>query len=178
MGASESSPLPLFRAKGMVETRVKASGMAWTILQPNAFMDVWFGMLVEAPLFAGQPITLVGESRRRHAFVAERDVAAFAMAAVRHAAAREATIAIGGPEALTLREVVTAYEAAARRTVTIRSVAPGEPIPGVPEAVWGIAAALESFDSPMAMEETARTYGVTLTSVRDFASARVRSATA
>ena len=54
----------------------------------------------------------------------------------------------------------------------MRSVAPGEPIPGLPEAVWGLAAALESIDS-VPMEETARRFGVTLTSPRAFAGTRL-----
>ena len=119
------------------------------------------------------PVTLVGESRRRHTFVAERDVAAFAVAAVRSPDARNATVLVGGPDALTLRDVVQAYEEMASRPIPVRTVAPGEPIPGVPEAVWGLAAALESFDSPIPMEETARRYGVELTTVRDFVRSRL-----
>ena len=74
---------------------------------------------------------------------------------------------------MTLRDVVGAYERAAGRPIPIRSVAPGEPIPGVPEPVWGLAAALEMFDSPVPMDEISRTYGVQLTHVADFARARV-----
>jgi NADH dehydrogenase len=77
---------------------------------------------------------------------------------------------------VTLRDVVGAYERATGRPIPIRSVAPGEPIPGVPEPVWALAASLETFDSPVAMEETSRTYGVRLTSVADFARARVSAA--
>jgi NADH dehydrogenase len=173
LGASESSPVPLFRAKAAAEARLQVSGMTWTVLQPNAFMDVWFGMLIEMPLFSGQPVTLVGESRRRHAFITEQDVAAFAIAAVDQPAARNATLVIGGPEALTLRDVVRAYEDAGAPQRPIRSVAPGEPIPGLPEPIWGLAAWLESFDSPVPMELTARTYGVRLTSAAAFARSRM-----
>jgi NADH dehydrogenase len=178
LGASEASPLPLFRAKAAAEARLKASGMDWTILQPNAFMDVWFGMLIEMPLFSGQPVTLVGESRRRHSFVAEQDVARFAIAATDHPAARNATIAIGGPAAITLLDAVRAYEGAAGRPVEIRRVAPGEPIPGLPDMVAGLAANLETYDSPIPMDDTARTYGVPLTSVGAFARERLAAAAA
>jgi NADH dehydrogenase len=139
-------------------------------------MDVWFGMLIERPLFSGEPVTLVGESRRRHSFVAEQDVTAFAVAAIDNPAARNAVIVIGGPEALTLREVVDRYGEAQGRTVEVRSVAPGEPIPGAPPAVSGLAAALESFDSPIPMAETAATYGVSLTTARDFVRSRFTAA--
>lgn len=173
IAASEDAPLPLFRAKAAAEKRLRASAMTHTILSSNGFMDVWFPMMVELPAFSGQPITLVGEARRRHSFVAERDIAAFAAAAIGNAAAHNATIVIGGPEAVTFRDVVRAYEEAAGREFAVRSVAPGEPIPGLPEPVWGIAAALETFDSPIPMDDTARRFGVTLTSVRDFARSRL-----
>jgi NADH dehydrogenase len=178
VGASAESPVPIFRAKAAVEQQLRQSGLAFTILQPNAFMDVWFPMLIESAAFSGRPITLVGESRRRHSFVAEQDVAAFAVAAVRNPPAHNAAIVIGGPDALTLRDVVGAYEDAANRTFAIQSVPPGAPIPGVPEVVWGLAAALETYDTPIPMEETSRQFGVTLTSARDFARSRVAAHTA
>jgi len=159
-----------------VEGTLRASRMAHTILQPNGFMDVWFPMLIEGAAASGQPVTLVGQSNRRHAFIAEQDVAAFAAAALFTPAARDSTLVLGGPDAVTLRDVVGAYERALGRPVAIRSVAPGEPIPGVPEPVWALAAALEMFDSPVPMGETSRTYGVRLTSVADFARTRMSAA--
>ena len=68
---------------------------------------------------------------------------------------------------------MAAYEQAAGRTIPVRSVPPGDPIPGTPEVVWGLAAALESYDSPIPMDETSRTYGAELTSVAEFARTRV-----
>jgi uncharacterized protein YbjT (DUF2867 family) len=177
LGASTGSPAPLLRAKAAAEAHLQSSGMTWTTLKPNAFMDVWFSMLIEMPMFSGQPVTLIGESSRRHAFIAEQDVAAFAVAAIDNPAAENLAIALGGPEALTLREVVRAYEAAGGRSITVRSVAPGEPIPGLPELVSGLAANLETFDSVVPMEETAWVFGVSLTSVRAFARTRMQAAT-
>lgn len=179
--ASPDSPVPLFRAKGAAEQALRESPMVHTILQPGGFMDVWFPMFIETPAFGSRPVTLVGEARRRHAFVAERDVAAFAVTALENPAAAGAAIVIGGPEAVTFRDVVREYEEAAGRTFPVRTVPPGEPVPGVPDAVSRIAAGLETFDSIIPMEETSRRYGVTLTSVRDFVRGRVaawRSASA
>ena len=53
------------------------------------------------------------------------------------------TIAIGGPDALTLRDAVRAYEDAGAPERPIRSVPPGDPIPGLPEPIWGLAAGLD-----------------------------------
>ncbi|HSJ62944.1 MAG TPA: SDR family oxidoreductase [Gemmatimonadaceae bacterium] len=172
VGASPAHPVPLFRIKAEIERLLRESGMTWTVLQPNAFMDVWFAMLIEKPIHEGMPVTLVGESRRRHSFVAERDVAAFACAAVNHPAARNATIQIGGPEALTFRDVVRQYERATGHPIEVRGVPPGDPIPGLPEPVWGIAAGLETYDSIIPMDETAVTYGIELTSAEVFARSR------
>ncbi len=174
LGASPASPIPLMRIKGLTEQAVKASGLTYTILAPGPFMDVWFPMLIEMPVLSVQPVTLVGEGRGRHSFVAEQDVAAFALAAaLGNPAARNATIAIGGPTALTFRDVVKYYEEVLGRPITVRSVAPGEPIPGLPPEISRVAAALESFDAVVPMEETARRFGVTLTSAADFARSRL-----
>lgn len=178
VGATADSPMPLFRAKAAAEGHLKASGLAWTVLQPDAFMDVWFAAVIEAPMRNGQPVTLVGESRRRHSFVAERDVAAFAVAALTNPAARSATLVIGGPEAVTLPDVVRAYETAAGRPIPIRHVAPGEPIAGLPDAVTGLLAGLETFDSIIPMDDVARRFGVALTDVSAHARSRVAGTTA
>lgn len=173
VGATAESPLPAFRAKAAAEDHLRRSGLSYTILQPAPFMDVWFAMMVEAPLARGAPVTLVGESRRRFSFIAERDVAAFALAALDHPGARNATLVIGGPKAISFTDVVQAYEAAVGRPIPINRVAPGEPIPGLPEPVWAIAATLETFELILPMDETARQYGVELTSVEQFARASI-----
>ena len=78
---------------------------------------------------------------------------------------------VGGPEALSFRDAVRIYERALGREIPVRSVAPGQPIPGVVPAVLGLVAAFETYDSPLPMEETARRFGVTLASVDDRARA-------
>jgi hypothetical protein len=53
-------------------------------------------------------------------------------------------------------------------------IAPGEllpdlpPVPGLTELVSGLLAALETFDSPVDITETSRTFDVTLTTLDDF----------
>ena len=173
IGATPEHPVPVFRAKGIVEQRLRESGMAHTILQANVFMDVWFPALIESALFRGRPVTLVGDSSRRHSFVAERDVAAFAVAAVHAPAARNATLLIGGPDALTWRDVVAAYGRAAGLEIMTESVPPGAPIADLPQPVVMLAAALETYDSPIPMEATAAAYGVELTGVDEFAQSRL-----
>ena len=169
LGATDDSPVAVFRAKAGTEAHLRASGMEHVILQPAAFMDVWFGMLIEGPVLSGQPVTLVGESTHRHAFIAEEDVAQFAAAAARGPRNESMTVPLGGPEAVTWLQVVEAYEEAIGRAIPVRSVPPGAPIPGAPELVWGIAAAFETYESIIPMQDTCALFGVSLTSVREFA---------
>jgi NADH dehydrogenase len=168
LGADPNSPVPFVRAKATAEQRLRSSGMTYTILEPNFFMDVWVPMIVGGPVLAGQPVTLIGEGRRRHSMVAARDVAAFATAAVGNPAAADRTIPIGGPEALSWRDVIAAFERALGRSIPVRIAAPGEPVPGVWPSVLPLLMGLEMYDSPMEMGEIARTFGVTLTPLDQF----------
>jgi NADH dehydrogenase len=120
-------------------------------------------MVVGGPLQAGQPITLVGEARRVHSFVSMVDVAAFAVAAVDNPAARNATIPIGGPAAVSWRDVVAEVEQVVGRKLPVRFVQPGEAVPFVPEEAQGLMAMQDTYDSPVPMNEIAAVYGVTLT---------------
>src|SRR5690606_6480049 len=57
--------------------------------------------------------------------------------------------------------------------IPIERVAPGEPIPGLPEPVVALAAALETYDSPIPMERTAAEFGVERTGVDECAQMRL-----
>jgi uncharacterized protein YbjT (DUF2867 family) len=162
-GASAASPVPFLAAKGRSEEYLKASGLTWTSLSPNAFMDAWPATVVGAPAAAGRPIVLVGEGRRRHAFVAEHDVAAFAVAAVLNPAARNRQLVIGGPEAVSWREVVACYERVLGRPLTVHVVKPGEKVEGLSDVVSSLLAMQDTFDSEIDSRAIAAEFGVTLT---------------
>jgi NADH dehydrogenase len=172
IAADEASPVPLLRAKAKTEAYLRGSGLRYTVLASNSILDVVLPLIVGGPVHDGQPVTLVGEGRRRHSFVAARDLAAFATAAVDHPAALNRRLAIGGPEAVSLRDVVAIYGRVLGRPIPVQTVAPGEllpslpPVPGLAEVVSEMAAALETFDSPIDMVETARAFGVRLTTVQ------------
>lgn len=160
MGASPESPIPFMQGKGLAEQHLKASGVPYTILSPNVFMEVWFPMVVGIPLQSGQPVTLVGEGNRRHTFVSSNDVAAFAVAAIDNPAARNQQIFIGGPEALSWNDVVRITGKVVGRDLEIRRVTPAEGLPGLPAVVSGLMAGMDTYDSPLEMSDTAATYGV------------------
>lgn len=169
LGSTPDSPVPFMRAKGLAEEHLRASGMPFTILAPNLFMEVWIGAIVGLAVADGRPVTLVGEGRRKHSMISMADVAQFAVACVGHPAATNRYVALGGPRALSWRDVVAIYEELLGRTVPIQTVAPGEMVPGLPPIASGLMAAMETYDSPLDMAETARTFDVELTSVEAFA---------
>ena len=168
LGASPDSPVPFLRAKAETEEHLRASGMDWTILQPNLFMDTWVPAVVGGPALAGEPVTIVGEGRRRHSFVAARDVAAYAVAALDHPQAVGRELVIGGPQPLSWHDVVRTFEEALGREVPTRAVPLGTSVPGLPDAVSGVLTALETYDSPLDMTEPSRTFGVPPSTLGDF----------
>ena len=169
--ARPDHPVPVPRAKALTEATLRGSGLTYTIVAANAIADVMFPLVVGYPLSLGKPVTLVGEGRRRHTFIAARDVAAFATAAIDHPSALNRRLEIGGPAALSWHDVVAAYERTLGRPIPVQWIPPGEllpdlpPAPGLTQLVSGLLAALETFDTPLDMTEVSRTFGVTLTTI-------------
>jgi uncharacterized protein YbjT (DUF2867 family) len=167
LGAAEDHPAPFLRGKAIAERDLRESGIPFTILSPNIFMEHWIPMLVGMPVQDGRPVTLVGEGRRRHTFVSMNDVAAFAVAVIDNPAAIGQQIPIGGPLAISWRDIIDATGRVLGREVPVVSVAPGEDIPGLPRVVAEIAADFEFFDSPLDMGEIARRFNVALTPMEE-----------
>lgn len=164
-----NNPDPVLRGKGLVEQRLKSSGMPYTILKPGIFMEVWVAMTVGLPLQAGQPITLVGKGDHRHAFVSQEDVADYAVAAVDNPAARNAEIYIGGPAAYTWTEIVKTVGDILNMQLPVTFVTSGSPIPLLPEGMWGLLYTMETVESFIPMVETSKIYGIEPTSLETFA---------
>jgi len=173
LGASAESPVPLMRAKAEAEQRLMESAMTWTILQPNLYMDTWLPMAVGGPALAGEPVTLVGEGRRRHSMVAMHDVVSYAVTVLERDEANNQRLVIGGPDAISWRDAVAAFEHELGRTIPVRTVRPGESVMGMPEQVNGLFQMLETYDSPLDMSVLAATYEVTPTALEDFVHAFV-----
>jgi NADH dehydrogenase len=168
LAADPASPVPLFRAKGLAEERLRASSLSHTILKCNGFIDILLPMVVGIPLGEGRPVSIIGEGRRRHSFIAIQDVAAFALAVAGHPDAQNQTIAVGGPEPLSWRDIVTTVEAVTGRQVPLQTLEAGQSLPGLPPVASEVMTVLDSFDSPMDMTETAAKFGVRLTSLEEW----------
>ncbi len=102
-------PFPLRDAKRAAEAHLRASGLAYTILRPSCFMEVWLSPAVGFDP-AGGKVTIYGEGTRPVSFISFADVAAFAVATVGGSATANATLELGGPEALAPLQVVRTFE--------------------------------------------------------------------
>lgn len=162
-----NSPVPFFAAKATTEKHLRESGLAWTIVAPHVFLDVWFQLLVGSALAVNEPVALVRGGRTRHSFIAVDDVAEFAVRAVDHPAAPGKRLVLGGPQALSWSDIVEKTAAILGRPVPIRSIEPGQPIPTLPPpldaAAGGMAASLEHQDVVIDASGLAREFDVKLT---------------
>jgi uncharacterized protein YbjT (DUF2867 family) len=169
LAADANSPVPFLQAKGATEDRLRESGIPYTILAPNGYMEMVIQGIVGMPAMMGRPVTIVGTGHRKHSFISVADVAAFMLAAIDHPAAINQKLVLGGPEAISFRDAVATYEQVLGHQIQISSVAPGEPVPGLPPMIAQLLAGLDTYDSPIDMTETARTFGVQLTSLEQVA---------
>ena len=112
---------PLTAAKRAVEQALKQSGMAYTILQASYFMEVWLTPALGFDVANGK-VRLYGDGSHPISWISYRDVARAAAAAVTELAARNTIVELGGPQALSVREVVRMFEAAGAGEIATESV--------------------------------------------------------
>lgn len=176
LGAHPEHPMPLLRAKGMAEQRLRASTMAWTILQPDVFMDRLIPIVVGEPALSNRPVTLVGTGQRKHSFVAMRDVSAYAIAALNQPHAQGQTIRVGGPQPLSWSDIVATFERELDRDITTQTLGLDQPPTDLPDFVTQLLTALDGYDSPIDMTQTSSTYGIEPTPLAQFAHAYASTA--
>jgi len=159
------SPHEFLRAKASAELHLSGSGLAWTILAPDMFMESWITAIVLGPAEAGDPVPLVDDAPP-HAFVSEVDVAATAVAALRAQWTFGERLAVGGPEVLAWEDVVDRCARALRRPIEVRRLTMAD-ARELTES--GLAMLLLSGRTPpQRMRETADRLGVPLTTLSDF----------
>ena len=103
-GASADHSMELYRAKFMAEERLRGSNLAWTIIRPTVFMELWAGIVGDS-LRKGGAATIFGRGSNPINLVSVRDVARFIELAVGDRRLRGQTLEVGGPENLTLNAV-------------------------------------------------------------------------
>jgi uncharacterized protein YbjT (DUF2867 family) len=167
-------PFPLQDAKRAVEAGLRSSGLTHTILQPTYFSEVWLGPAIGFD-YPNRKATLYGAGQNPISWISYVDVAQFAVAALGNPAATNATLPLGGPEALSPLEVIRIFERVGGRPFEVTHV----PV----EALQGQYAAAtdpmqKTFSALMLgyadgaiidMRETLKSCPVRLTSVEEYA---------
>jgi uncharacterized protein YbjT (DUF2867 family) len=106
--ASPDHPMSLMRMKYAAEEELKASGVAWTIIRPAAYMELWCELLGRPLLEKGKTLVF-GRGRNPINWVSASDVARFVEAAIVDPALRGRTIEVGGPENLSVTEFLDVF---------------------------------------------------------------------
>ena len=112
---------PLRNAKRVVEQYLRDSGLTYTILRPSYFMEAWLGPGVGFD-YANAKANIYGAGRNPISWISIADVAQFAVASLDNPAATNATLELGGPEAMSPLEVVGIFEDVGGRKFAVEHV--------------------------------------------------------
>ena len=112
---------PLIAAKRAVEQALKKSGMAFTILQASYFMEIWLSPALGFDIANGK-VRMYGDGGHAISWISYRDVARVAVASVTQPVARNMVVELGGPQALSQREVIRMLEAAGAGEIATESI--------------------------------------------------------
>ena len=112
---------PLTVAKRSVERALMSSGMTYTILQASYFMEVWLTPALGFDVANGR-VRLYGDGTRPVSWISFRDVAHAAAAVIIDGTAHNTVVELGGPQALSPREVVRMFEAAGAGEIATENV--------------------------------------------------------
>lgn len=111
---------PFQQAKAAVQDALRAGPMAYTIIQPSLFMEMWLGPVIGLDLEACRAKVL-GDGDRKISYISTGDVAEFVLHVLDNPLARNLTLRIGGP-ARTQREAIRAFEDALGRPIAVESI--------------------------------------------------------
>jgi len=106
--ASPSHPAELMRMKYAAEQDLKASGLAWVIIRPTAYMETWCEVLGR-PLLDKGKTQVFGNGRNPINWVSAADVAEFVALAALDPEMRGEVIEVGGPDNLTMSTFVDVF---------------------------------------------------------------------
>jgi len=169
---------PLETAKRTCENRLLRSSMQTVILRPTYFTEVWLSPALGFDFVSGS-VRIYGSGEAKGSYISAFDVADFAVAAATRKEDENAILEMGGPEPLSQLDAVKVFEQALEKKFRLEHV-PAEALQqqySSPDPLQKTFAALmlgyTQGDETKGAQETARKYGIRLTSVADYAS-RVR----
>jgi uncharacterized protein YbjT (DUF2867 family) len=173
---------PLETAKRTCENRLLRSSMQTVILRPSYFAEVWLSPALGFDFINGS-IRIYGSGEAKGSYISASDVADFAVAAATRKDDENAILEMGGPEPLSQLDAVKIFEQALEKKFRLEHV-PAEALQqqySSPDPLQKTFAALmlgyTQADEIKGAQETAKKFGIRLTSVADYAS-RVRGESA
>ncbi len=104
-----NNTFPLSDAKRAVEHALSNSGMTWSSLQASYFMEIWLSPALGFNYPESQA-RIYGDGDNKISFISFKDVARLAVAALNNDYAKNRSCAIGGPQPLSPKEVVSIFE--------------------------------------------------------------------
>jgi uncharacterized protein YbjT (DUF2867 family) len=165
---------PLVAAKREVEKHLQQSGLTYTILRPTCFMEIWLSPHLGFD-WQNARARVYGAGQSKLSYISLDDVAEFAVQGLINPAARNASLELGGPEALSQLEVVAIFEELTGRKFDLEFVSEEQlvvqragatnPVEQTFADLMLSAARGDSID----MRETLETFPIQLKSVRDYA---------
>lgn len=124
-GADKNSENFIARPNGEVEEFLKASGINYTILHPNTFMQNWLGFFSETIQKERKIYEATGDGKKP--FLDTRDIAACALVILTHPEAHQSkTYLLTGGEAVSYGQVAEAISAAIEEPVSYISMSSEE----------------------------------------------------
>jgi NADH dehydrogenase len=113
-GAGQNRPQPWFRAKDMAEAAIRASGMEYTLLRPSWIYGRHDRSMNRFVTFCRYlpVVPVIGNGKTPVYPTYVKDVARCVVAAVRRADATDKVFELGGPERLTMDEIIRTIQTA------------------------------------------------------------------
>src|SRR5262245_10753781 len=137
-------------------------------------IEIWLGPALGFD-FAHAKAVIYGEGKNKISWIAIKDVASFAVASIDNPAAQNAVIQLGGPDDLSVMDVVGIFEHESGRSFELQNV-PDEALraqlAAAPDSLGktfsGLMIGLNDVGT-IDMKETLRNFPIQLTSVREYA---------
>jgi uncharacterized protein YbjT (DUF2867 family) len=170
-GARPDAPVALARAKAASERALRDSGLAYTVLQPAAFMETWIGYALGAQLLETPGRVRVGlDVDAPLSLVTLESVAELAVAVLQRAEARNRVIPLMPADRVSYRAIVSDIANVTGHPIEISVASDGAVIPPLPPAMGELWQLLREQGLQRSPElDVAREFGVRLGTVREFA---------
>jgi uncharacterized protein YbjT (DUF2867 family) len=167
-GFNPGIPIPLIEAKSATEQHLAKSGISYTVLKPDKFIEVWIGFFIGSQLQSGPKVTIVGDGKARLCFTAMENVLDLVSGVLGHPAAENAVIPLCAPDKFSYRELVALIGSLTGMEIEVNSIGADDPFPGFPLLLPSLWAWMEaSGDCTVDSREVARTFGFKLIGVEE-----------